>query len=49
MPENPIQEAKFDHVGHDGELVFAVRGMLFSVAVDDTLEHAILEAKQVKS
>ncbi|MEJ5921951.1 septation protein SepH [Bifidobacterium thermophilum] len=49
MPENPIQEAKFDHVGPDGELVFAVRGMLFGVMVDDTLEHAILEAKQLRT
>ena len=49
MPENPIQEAKFDHVGRNGELVFSLRGMLFGVTVDDTLEHAILEAKQLKA
>lgn len=49
MPENPIQEAKFDHVGRNGELMFSLRGMLFGVTVDDTLEHAILEAKQLKA
>lgn len=56
MPENSVETpeeaeatlaARFDHVGEDGRLVFAADDLLFAVAVDDTLERAILAAKQV--
>lgn len=49
MPENPLEQAHFDHVDDTGDLVFAVGNLRFSVAVDDTLERAILEAKQIRS
>ncbi|MBT1162337.1 septation protein SepH [Bifidobacterium sp. SO1] len=49
MPENPLEQASFDHVDSAGNLVFAVGDARFSVAVDDTLERAILEAKQIRS
>lgn len=47
MPENPLEEARFDRVGRDGTLIFAARGSRFAVPVDETLERAILEAKQI--
>lgn len=49
MPENPLAQARFDHVGQAGELVFAVGNSKFAVSVDETLERAILEAKQIKA
>ena len=49
MPENPFEEARFDHVGETGELVFASGAGKFAVKVDDALERAILEAKQIRS
>ncbi|MSS12120.1 septation protein SepH [Bifidobacterium tsurumiense] len=49
MPENPLNEAKFERVGDSGELVFSLGNAQFVVRVDDTLEHAILEAKQLKA
>ncbi|QOL31060.1 septation protein SepH [Bifidobacterium eulemuris] len=49
MPQDRLEEARFDHVGETGELVFSCGGQLFAVTVDDALEHAILEAKQLAS
>ena len=49
MPQDRLEEARFDHVGENGELVFSSGGRLFAVTVDDALEHAILEAKQLVS
>lgn len=49
MPENPLEQARFDHVDGAGDLVFAVGNLQFAVHVDDTLERAILEAKQIRS
>lgn len=49
MPENPFEEARFDHVGETGELVFVSGAGKFAVKVDDALERAILEAKQIRS
>lgn len=49
MPDEPLVQARFDHVDTEGRLVFAAGEERFAVQVDDTLEHAILEAKQVTS
>lgn len=49
MPENPLEQARFDHVDKGGDLIFAVGGLRFRVHVDDTLERAVLEAKQIHS
>ncbi|KFI44951.1 septation protein SepH [Bifidobacterium biavatii] len=49
MPENPLEQARFDHVDGAGNLVFSAGGLRFAVTVDDTLERAILEAKQIRS
>lgn len=49
MPVGSLQEAQFDHVDEDGELVFRARGLKFRVVVNDELEHAILEARQILS
>lgn len=49
MPQDRLEEARFDHVGETGELVFSSGGQLFAVTVDDALERAILEAKQLVS
>ncbi|MCH9276305.1 septation protein SepH [Bifidobacterium amazonense] len=49
MPENPLEQARFDHVDGTGDLVFSAGGLRFAVTVDDTLERAILEAKQIRS
>ncbi|KAB5607756.1 septation protein SepH [Bifidobacterium jacchi] len=48
MPEHPLEHARFDHVEPTGELVFAAGSRRFSVDVDETLERAILEAKQLR-
>ena len=49
MPENSLEEARFDHVSDTGELVFVSGARKFSVKVDEALERAILEAKQIRS
>ena len=49
MPENSLEEARFDHVSDAGELVFVSGAGKFSVKVDEALERAILEAKQIRS
>lgn len=41
--------ARFDHVTKTGLLVFAVDGSSFAVDIDETLERALLEAKQLRS
>lgn len=48
MSENGIRMARFDHVSEKGDLVFVCDHRHFAVPVDDALDHAILEAKQVK-
>lgn len=47
MPQEDIKTARFDHVSNQGDLVFACDQELFAVSVDNTLNHAILEAKQI--
>ena len=47
MPDQPLVQARFDHVDAEGRLVFVAGEEQFAVHVDDTLEHAILEAKQI--
>lgn len=49
MPENPLEQARFDHVDAAGQLVFAVGNLRFAVDVDEPLERALLEAKQIRS
>lgn len=49
MPDQPLVQARFDHVDGEGRLVFAAGEQRFAVSVNDTLEHAILEAKQITS
>lgn len=49
MPQNRPELARFAHVDENGELIFSVEGRTFAVTVDDTLERAILEAKQIVS
>ncbi len=49
MPENTQNKATLVSVGDHGELVFSAHGSSFVVQVDDALEHAILEAKQIKA
>lgn len=49
MPENLLEEARFDHVNDAGELVFVSGAGKFSVKVDEALERAVLEAKQIRS
>lgn len=48
MTQGTVEEAVLDHVGDAGELVFVSGGRRFSVRVDDALERALLEAKQMK-
>ena len=48
MPENPLTQARFDHVDDTGRHVFASGDERFFVDVDETLERAILEAKQIR-
>lgn len=48
MPENPLTQARFDHVDDTGRLVFSAGEQRFCVIVDETLERAILEAKQIR-
>ncbi|MBT1175430.1 DUF3071 domain-containing protein [Bifidobacterium sp. LC6] len=49
MPENRLEKAHFERVSDTGDLVFSVGGRYVAISLDDTLERAILEAKQVKS
>ena len=49
MPENALEDARFDHVSETGELVFVSGAGKFAVKVDEALERAILEAKQIRS
>ncbi|KAB7791207.1 septation protein SepH [Bifidobacterium leontopitheci] len=48
MPENPLMQARFDHVDDTGRLVFSAGEQRFCVIVDETLERALLEAKQIR-
>ena len=48
MSENGTRMASFDHVDDRGDLVFVCDHRHFVVRVDDALDRAILEAKQVK-
>ncbi|PAU67831.1 DNA-binding protein [Bifidobacterium italicum] len=41
--------ARFDHITKTGLLVFSVDGASFAVDIDETLERALLEAKQIRS
>lgn len=47
MSDEPLTKARFDHVDRQGELVFEADGVRFAVSVDETLERAVLEAKQI--
>ena len=49
MPENALEDARFDHVSETGELVFVSGAGKFAVKVDEALERAILEAKQIRT
>ena len=49
MPGNSLEEARFDHVSDTGELVFVSGAGKFAVKIDEALERAILEAKQIRS
>ncbi|WP_152209943.1 septation protein SepH [Bifidobacterium cebidarum] len=49
MPENRLEKAHFERVSDTGDLVFSVGDRHVAISLDDTLERAILEAKQVKS
>lgn len=49
MPVSSGIQARFDHVDDAGELVFHAGSSAFRVTVDDKLERAILEAKQIRS
>ena len=41
MPENALEDARFDHVSETGELVFVSGAGKFAVKVDEALERAI--------
>lgn len=47
MLENPPKEASFDHVDADGNLIFICENTPLCVQVDDTLERAIAESRQI--
>ena len=46
MPDDRLEKARFVRVSKTGDLVFSLGGREMAVSVDDTLERAILEAKQ---
>ena len=48
MADDSPRSARLDHVRETGELVFEAGGEQFLVTVDDSLERAILEAKQIR-
>ena len=49
MPSGGQDKAQFDSVTDTGDLIFRHNGSTFTVAVDDVLEHAVLEARQIKA
>lgn len=49
MPDNSPRGARLDQVSDAGDLVFEAGGERFVVTVDDALERALLEAKQIRS
>ncbi|KFI45485.1 septation protein SepH [Bifidobacterium bohemicum] len=49
MPLHSLEQAQFDHVDEHGDLVFSTNGRDFIVKVDDELERALLEARQIRS
>ncbi|NEG54503.1 septation protein SepH [Bifidobacterium platyrrhinorum] len=49
MPDNSPRGARLDHVSDAGDLVFEAGGERFIVTVDEALERALLEAKQIRS
>ncbi|PLS26188.1 septation protein SepH, partial [Bifidobacterium parmae] len=49
MPDNSPRGARLDHVSEAGDLVFEAGGERFVVTVDEALERALLEAKQIRS
>lgn len=49
MPKDRLEKARFERVSETGDLVFSLGGRQFAVSLDDTIERAILEAKQVRS
>ncbi|MBT1181849.1 DUF3071 domain-containing protein [Bifidobacterium sp. CP2] len=48
MPDISPRGARLDHVSKAGDLVFEAGGERFIVTVDETLERAMLEAKQIR-
>ena len=46
MADGTAMEARFDHVDDAGRLVFAADGRMYAVVVDETLERAVLAARQ---
>lgn len=48
MADNSPRGARLDHVSDAGDLVFVAGGEKFLVTVDEKLERAILEAKQIR-
>lgn len=48
MTENSPRGARLDHVSDAGDLVFEAGGERFVVTVDDSLERAVLAAKQIR-
>ena len=48
MPDNSPRGARLDHVSEAGDLVFEAGGERFVVTVDEALERAVLEAKQLR-
>lgn len=49
MADEPLREARFDHVNEHGDLVFEALNRHFTVRVTDSLERGIMEAKQVRA
>ena len=49
MPAESYPIAQFDHVTGEGALVFSTDHGYFTVELNDALERAILEAKQILS
>lgn len=49
MPDQPYKTARFDHLDEHGDLVFVAGDTRYAVTVDDTLERAILESKQMRA
>ena len=49
MPTESYPIAQFDHVTGEGALVFSTDHGYFTVELNDALERAILEAKQIRA